>query len=56
VRIRNDRLVLNTIQIRLAWYPNLPPYSQSSWITADGIVRLKPPGFEPDPPGVVIYQ
>jgi hypothetical protein len=56
VRIRNDRLVLNTIQIRLAWYPNLPDYSQSSWITVDGIVRLKPPGFEPDPPGVITYQ
>ncbi|HWR74955.1 MAG TPA: hypothetical protein VN276_04925 [Bacteroidales bacterium] len=56
VRIRNDRLVLNTIQIRLAWYPNLPAYSQSSWITVDGIVRLKPPGFEPDPPGVITYQ
>ncbi len=27
VRIRNDRLVLNTVQIRLAWYPNLPAYS-----------------------------
>jgi len=56
VRIRNDRLVINTIQIRLAWFPNLPPYSQSSWITVDGIVRLKPPGFEPDPPGVITYQ
>jgi hypothetical protein len=56
VRIRNDRLVLNTIQIRLAWYPNLPLYSESSWITVDGIVRLKPPGFEPGPPGVITYQ
>lgn len=56
VRIRNDRLVLNTIQIRLAWYPNLPAYSESSWITLDGIVRLKPPGFEPDPPGVITYR
>lgn len=56
VRIRNDMLVLNTIQIRLAWYPNLPPYSQASWITVNGIVRLKPPGFEPDPPGVITYQ
>jgi len=56
VRIRNDQLVLNTVQIRLAWYPNLPAYSQSSWISVDGIVRLKPPGFEPGPPGVITYQ
>ncbi len=56
IRIRNDQLVLNTIQIRLAWYPNSPPYSEKSWITAGGIVRLRPPGFEPDPPGVTPYQ
>ncbi len=56
VRIRNDQLVLNTIQIRFAWYPNRPPYSESSWATVDGLVRLKPPGFEPDPPGVIPYR
>ncbi len=52
IRIRNDQLVMNTLQIRIGWYPDAPPYSQKSWITADGLVRLKPPGFEPDPPGV----
>jgi hypothetical protein len=56
VRIRNDQLVLNTLQIRLAWYPNSPPYSEKSWIAADGLVRLKPPRFEPDPPGVVPFR
>ena len=56
VRIRNDQLVLNTIQIRFAWYPNRPPYSEASWATVDGLVRLKPPRFEPDPPGVVPYR
>lgn len=56
VRIRNDQLVLNTIQIRFAWYPNRPPYSESSWVNLDGLVRLKPPGFEPEPPGVITYQ
>lgn len=56
VRIRNDQLVLNTLQIRLAWYPNSPPYSEKSWITADGLVRLRPPRFEPDPPGVTPFH
>ncbi|HCM60529.1 MAG TPA: hypothetical protein DIS74_09185 [Bacteroidales bacterium] len=56
VRIRNDQLVLNTLQIRLAWYPYSPPYSEKSWIAADGLVRLKPPRFEPDPPGVVPFR
>jgi len=56
IRIRNDQLVLNTIQIRLAWYPNSPPYSEKSWITAGNIERLRSPGFEPGPPGVTPFQ
>ena len=56
IRIRNDQLVMNTLQIRFAWYPNAPPYSQKSWITADGILRLKPPDFLPDPPGVTPFN
>ncbi|MFN2314280.1 MAG: hypothetical protein ABR531_07460, partial [Bacteroidales bacterium] len=55
IRIRNDQLVMNTLQIRFAWYPNAPPYSQKSWIAADGIFRLKPPDFLPDPPGVTPF-
>lgn len=56
VRIRNDQLVLNTLQIRFTWYPNSPPWSEKSWIAADGLVRLRPPRFEPDPPGVVPFR
>jgi hypothetical protein len=56
IRIRNDQLVMNTIQIRFAWYPSTPPYSVKSWITADGLVRLKPADFEPEPPGVTPFQ
>jgi hypothetical protein len=56
VRIRNDQLVFNTIQVRFAFYPYTPPWSETSWFTANGIVRLKPPGFEPGPPGVIPYQ
>ena len=55
VRIRNDQMVLNTLQIRLAWYPNSPPYSDKSWIAVDGLRRLRPPRFEPDPPGVTPF-
>jgi len=55
VRIRNDQLVLNTLQLRIAWYPNSPPWSESSLLTANSIMRLRPPGFEPDPPGLVPY-
>lgn len=55
VRIRNDQLVLNTLQLRIAWYPNSPPWSESSLLSANSIIRLRPPGFEPDPPGLVPY-
>ncbi len=55
IRIRNDQLVMNTLQIRFAWYPGTPPYSVNSWITADGMIRLKPRDFEPDPPGVIPF-
>lgn len=56
IRIRNDQLVLNTLQIRFAWYPNTPPYSEGNWVAVDGIVRLKPPKFEPEPPGVLPFR
>lgn len=55
VRIRNDQLVLNTLQVRIAWYPNSPPWSESSWVTANSLVKLRPPRFEPDPPGLMPY-
>ncbi len=56
IRLRNDQLVLNTLQIRLEWFPNTPPWSRESWIGANSIVKLKPPGFEPLPPGVMPFR
>lgn len=56
IRIRNDQLVLNTIQIRFAFYPNSPPYSETSMFSIEGVGRLRPPDFDPDPPGVPSYR
>ena len=56
VRIRNDQLIINTIQIRFGIYPNSPPFSESSWISVKGIEKLRPPGFDPGPPGVIPYR
>lgn len=56
VRIRNDQLVLNTLQIRFTWYPFTPPWSEGSWITANGIVKLRPSRFEPAPPGITPFR
>lgn len=55
VRIRNDQLVLNTLQLRIAWYPHSPPWSESQMMTVNSLTRLRPPRFEPDPPGLVPY-
>jgi len=56
VRIRNDQLVINTIQLRFGIYPLSPPWSETSWASVNGIVKLRPPGFEPGPPGVIPYR
>lgn len=56
VRIRNDQLVFNTIQIRFAFYPLTPPWSETSWVNLNGLARLRPPGFEPGPPGVIPFR
>jgi hypothetical protein len=56
IRIRNDNLVFNTFQIKLAFYPNLPPYSEVSYFLFSGEPLLKPEGFDPGPPTVLTYQ
>lgn len=56
VRVRNDLLVFNTIQLRFGFYPGAPPYSETSWASVDGLVKLRPPGFEPEPPGVTLFR
>jgi hypothetical protein len=56
VRIRNDQLVLNTLQIRFAWYPFTPPWSEGSWITANSVLKLRPSRFEPAPPGITPFR
>jgi hypothetical protein len=56
IRIRNDNLVFNTLQIRLGYYPNLPPYSRVSNFTVSGEQLLKPDNFDPGPPTVLPYR
>jgi hypothetical protein len=56
IRIRNDNLVFNTLQIRLGYYPNLPPYSRVSYFTVSGEQLLKPDNFDPGPPTVLPYR
>lgn len=56
IRIRNDNLVFNTFQLKLAFYPNLPPYSNVNYISVSGEPLLRPESFDPGPPTVLIYE
>lgn len=56
IRIRNDNLVFNTFQIKLAFYPNLPLYSKVNYFSVSGVTLLKPEGFDPGPPTVLTYR
>lgn len=56
VRIRNNNLVLNTLQIRLGFFPNLPPYSKTTTVTVSGEQLLRPYNFDPGPPSVIRYR
>jgi len=56
IRIRNDNLVLNTFQIRLGYYPNLPRYSRVSYFNVSSEQLLRPENFDPDPPSVLPYR
>lgn len=56
VRLRNDQLLFNTLQIRLGFYPVLPDYTHPRWVDINSFGRIKPPDFDPGPPGVMLYK
>lgn len=56
VRIRNDNLVFNTIQISLGWFPLYPPYSGIDHFSVYGEKLLRPPGFSPEAPSIYPYR
>jgi hypothetical protein len=56
MRIRNLRLVFNTIQIKFSLYPNIPSGSKTSFINVAGETLLSPPGFLPQEPALITFQ
>jgi hypothetical protein len=56
IRIRNDNLLFNTLQIRLVYYPDPPSYSKVSNVIVSGEQLLKPNNFDPGPPSVIFYR
>ncbi len=56
IRIRNDNLIINTFQIRLGYYPNLPIYSNADYFDISGVPLLKPRNFDAKPPSLIVYR
>jgi hypothetical protein len=56
VRIRNDNLVFNTLQIRFGYFPNPPQYSRITSVNVSGEQLLRPSNFDPGPPSVIQYR
>jgi hypothetical protein len=45
VRIRNENLVFNTIQLRFAYYPVVPANSEFEYLNLSGISTIRPESF-----------
>lgn len=56
IRVRNDNLVFNTLQVRLGYFPNLPDYSRVNYVLVSGERLLRPENFEPGPPSLLPYK
>jgi hypothetical protein len=55
VRLRNERLVFNTIQLRISFYPNIPP-GRTNFINLSGEPILSPPDFSPKAPKLTDFR
>lgn len=57
-RIRNDNLLFNTFQIRIALYPNnpYPEYTRKNNFIFSGEQPPDPYNFDPGPPAVLPYR
>jgi hypothetical protein len=56
IRIRNDNLVFNTLQIRIGYFPKPPSYSRISPVNISGEQLLRPQNFEPGTPSIIPYR
>ncbi|MFC2098409.1 hypothetical protein ACFLSP_01555 [Bacteroidota bacterium] len=56
VRIRNERLVFETISIRLGYYPNHPEKSFPLFVDVYGEKRLNPDNFYVTKPDIIGYR
>jgi hypothetical protein len=56
LRIRNDNLLFNTLQIRLAFFPNPPIYSRINNISVSGEQLITPYNFDASKPLIIPYR
>lgn len=56
VRIRNDNLIFNTLQVRFTLFPSLPPYSRTNYLKISGEQLLRPPDFNSGQPQIIQYR
>ena len=56
LRVRNDNLLFNTLQIRLAFFPNPPMYSVINNLTISGEQLLKPNNFDAGKPVIIPFR
>jgi hypothetical protein len=53
IRIRNNRLIFNTLQIQLAYFPNIPRNSRFHYVSFSRESVLQPRQFQPAAPAVM---
>lgn len=56
LRIRNDNLLFNTLQIRIAFFPNPPVYSKINNLNVSGEQLLGPTRFDSGKPAIIPYR
>ena len=56
IRIRNDNMIFNTLQVRIGYFPNPPSFSKISPVTISGEQLLRPQNFDSGPPSIIPYK
>lgn len=56
IRIRNDRLVFNTIEISFSFFPNVPVGSKTRNFGISGEPLLNPPNYLPQAPNLIPFK
>ena len=55
IRLRNEKLVFNTFQIKFTFYPAAPAGSDKEYISASGEKKLKPDYFFTSAPEIIDF-